>query len=246
MILWEDGPQACMALAYWCRSRNSSPFIMIMNLALPVMRVAFAQIFHGSPRDWSLIQEWLVDQMVQGWPFLARVGLVIEEVAPCRSTSRPSRRLRRSRTSSRRLPSRSGSATRCPRPRATVTPAGARGSSATSGSTPDGGEGDASADPRGVETLAEALAVGPHDVMIWCNASLSHYLPVHWHLWQTHMDHCTARRNFMGATRAREWAPASSFRWALRPSACTRCCALASTWRKVLSFLQNSRLLTSA
>ena len=65
MILCEDGPQAFMALVYWFASPNSSPFIMVMNLALPILRVAFAKTFHDRLRGWSLVQEWLGNQVSQ-------------------------------------------------------------------------------------------------------------------------------------------------------------------------------------
>ena len=46
MIMWEDGPQAGMAFLYWISVPTTSLFIILFNLGMPAIRIAFAKVFH--------------------------------------------------------------------------------------------------------------------------------------------------------------------------------------------------------
>lgn len=61
--MWEDGPQAGMAFLYWIVVPTMSPFILLLNLVLPAIRIGFATIAHGCLKN--ELQKKLSDELHQ-------------------------------------------------------------------------------------------------------------------------------------------------------------------------------------
>ena len=61
VIIYQDVPQTVMAAAYWFMSPNTSAFVVLFNIQLPILRLIFAVLAYPGVR--RLAQPWLRDEL---------------------------------------------------------------------------------------------------------------------------------------------------------------------------------------